>query len=655
MVAWQSCSYIRGRATRREGFYLVTTIKHSLRDAVTAALLLALACNGDDTPATSSDESSSTTTSVGTTTGNASTSAAASTSTADGSSSGGTSSSSSGMPDGSTSSESSGTTEAVELPGAELLLNHDGLARIDLTLDQIAIDSLYASSDTYVHADAEMQLPSGEVMVLPDIGVRLKGRYGSFRTLDQKAAFLLRFDQWDADQEPLGLEKLALNNMVQDPSMIHEQLAYMLFRDAGLPAPRSGYARVFVNDELYGLYATVEVIDNSEFLDLWYGTDEGNLYEGEYGSDLYDDWVSSFDLDNGTDVGFQDLQELTDAFDAMVDPATFLTDADAVIDVDRYVGFAATEIWLGHWDGYAWTRNNYFLYRGADTRWTFMPWGIDQTFWDYLPIWGGGGRVQQMCGASIPCRQALAEAFLNVSTQIDALQLVDYADVLLTLIDAAMQEDPRKEYDAGTVYWAIDMTQDFMLNRPGDVEEQLICADPTTIDEDGDGAYGCGFDCDDDDESVYPGAPEVCNFQDDDCNGVLDDDPMCPPCMTMPSPSGGTLAYCFPPRNHAAAEFDCVAQGGHLVSIHDQATQDEVRDTAYALMPVNWWIGLSDVALEGTFVWGDNTPLDYTAWAGGEPNNAGGNENCAHLWDAAGGQWNDIPCEITMSYVCRLP
>lgn len=634
------------------------TIKRSTRDLGIAALLLALACNGDDTPVTSTTDGSSSgsTTSAGSTTADASTSevstSGSSTAAADGTSSGGTGSTT-GTTDGS-GSESSGTTGAVE-PGAELLFNHDGLARIDLELDQVAIDSLYADSETYVHAAAELQLPGGDVMALPDIGVRLKGRYGSFRTLDQKAAFLLRFDQWDPMQEPLGLEKLALNNMVQDPSMIHEQLAYILFRDAGVPAPRTGYARVFVNGELYGLYATIEVIDNSELLNLWFADDEGNLYEGAYGSDLYSDWLGSFDLDNGTDVGFADLQELTDAFDAMDTPATFLTDADAVIDASRYVSFAATEIWLGHWDGYAWTRNNYFLYRGPDSRWTFMPWGIDQTFWDYLPIWGGGGRVQQMCDASLPCRQALADAFVNVSSQVDTLQLVDYADTLLALIDDAMQEDPRKEYDPGTVYWAIDMTQDFMLNRPADVEAQLVCTDPTTIDEDGDGAFGCGFDCNDDDPDVYPGAPEICNFQDDDCNGVLDDDPMCPPCMTTPSPSGGTLSYCFEARNFAAAEFDCVAQGGHLVSIHDQATQDEVRNTAYGLMPGNWWIGLSDVALEGTFVWTDSTPLDHTSWAGGEPNNAGGIENCAHLWDAAGGEWNDIPCNTAMSYVCRLP
>ncbi len=624
-----------------------------------AALLivaLALACNGDDAPTPSGGTASAAST------GDASTSAPAAASSAgdtaaDGSSSAAAGSSSGGSTGDATgeASTSESTGEPEGPPPSDALFTHDGIARIDITLGELAVQSLWNDSSTYVHGDARIELPSGQALVVPDIGVRLKGRYGSFRTLDQKAAFLLRFDQWDPSQEPLELEKLALNNLVQDPSMIHEQLAYMLMRDAGVPAPRTGYARVFVNEELFGLYATVEVTDDSQFLDRWYGNDDGQLYEGEYGSDLRDGWVTSFDLDNGTDVGFADLQALTDALDAMSDPAAFPTELDAVIDYQRYLQFAATEIWVGHWDGYAWTRNNYFLHQGPDARWTFMPWGTDQTFWDYLWIWGGDGRVEQMCGASLPCRQALADAFLDVNARIDSLGLVAYADTLRALIHDAVQEDPRKEYDAGFVDWATDMAQDFMLNRPGDVEAQLICTDPSTVDDDGDGASGCGFDCDDDDPSVHPGAPELCNVRDDDCNGLLDDDPMCPQCATVPSPSGGPLAFCFQPRTYVQAELDCVAQGGHLVSIHSQAEQNEVRNTAWGLIPGDWWIGANDLAMEGTFAWTDGTPLDYTAWAGGEPNNAGGVEDCAHLWAASGGPWNDLDCNASIYYVCRLP
>jgi len=44
----------------------------------------------------------------------------------------------------------------------------------------------------------------------------------------------------------------------------------------------------------------------------------------------------------------------------------------------------------------------------------------------------------------------------------------------------------------------------------------------TDMDNDG---YGeeCGYDCDDSEESVYPGAEELCDLLDNDCNGVVDD------------------------------------------------------------------------------------------------------------------------------------
>ena len=43
-------------------------------------------------------------------------------------------------------------------------------------------------------------------------------------------------------------------------------------------------------------------------------------------------------------------------------------------------------------------------------------------------------------------------------------------------------------------------------------------------DADADGSLGCGDDCDDDEPAVHPGAPELCNDRDDDCDGALPDD-----------------------------------------------------------------------------------------------------------------------------------
>jgi hypothetical protein len=219
----------------------------------------------------------------------------------------------------------------------------------------------------------------------------------------------------------------------------------------------------------------------------------------------------------------------------------------------------------------------------------------------------------------------------------------------------AVVADPRKEVDNATVSWAIADAVTFLKDRPAEVLAQLICVNPAAVDKDNDGASGCGFDCDDDNPLVSPYAAEQCNFADDNCNGQIDDDPMCPQCVMQPHPGGGTLALCFAARTWNEAEADCVAQGGHLASVHDQVEQDYIAQAAFAVLGGDWWLGLSDQAQEGQYVWTDGTSTNYTNWMEGEPNNWEGSENCIHLVDWAGGAWNDLNCDATARYVCKLP
>jgi Cys-rich repeat protein len=64
----------------------------------------------------------------------------------------------------------------------------------------------------------------------------------------------------------------------------------------------------------------------------------------------------------------------------------------------------------------------------------------------------------------------------------------------------------------------------------GEVCQGGTCVPGNCIDLDGDG-YGVncekGGDCDDSDENVYPGAPELCDGKDNDCDGEIDPDWAC--------------------------------------------------------------------------------------------------------------------------------
>ena len=412
-----------------------------------------------------------------------------------------------------------------------------------------------------------------------------------------------------------------------------------------------------VNDELYGLYTTVEAVDNDEFLNNWFGDNDGNLYEGAYGSDLYLDLLSSFDLDNGEEVDFADLVELILHLDTVSDLEDFVAIADQAIDMDLYLTTAAVGLYLGDWDGYMWSRNNYFMYRRpSDMRWVWMPWGIDQTMVDYLPVFGGVGRVTEMCAASLECRAMLADKYEEVVARVDQLGLAAEAATLGGALHDAALADPRKPYDIVAVEGTVASNIDFLTNRGPEVLGELICTDPNLIDEDNDGYNGCGEDCNDADASVHPGAAEVCDLDDDNCDGQWDEDPMCPQCVIqpLPLPSVNDVAFCFAQRTWNEAEADCVMQGGHLISIHDQATQDFLAANAFAVAGSDWWIGLNDQSSEGIYVWSDASPTDFATWAGGEPNNAG-DEDCAHFAIWAGGNWNDQPCYAELRYICELP
>lgn len=622
----------------------------------TPLLLLALgvasACNDDTTPTdTGADEISGTATDTGDSDDSSSSTDGSTdeTSTDD--------ESTSETTDAETTSEDStddGTTG--DPPDPAPLFEPGMIAEFDIELSQSSIDVLDIDGKLYVKGNLTATI-DGEVTVLTDIAVRLKGNYGSYRTLDQKAGFLLNFDRYVPDQTLLGLEKLAVNNMVQDPSMEREVLGYRLFREAGVPAPRAGHAVVSVNGEPYGLYTLVETTDNREFLDNWYGEHEGNLYEGAYGSDLLIDWLSSYDQDNGTNVDFADILELITALDGMTDPETFVSDVDQVIDLDLYLTMAATDLYLGDWDGYPWSRNNYFMYRRtSDSRWVFMPWGIDQLMVDYLPPFGGGGRLAQMCAASLECRALLAGKYEEVVARVDELGLAVEAQTLADALYDAALADPRREYEIEAVDATVAANIDFLTNRGPQLLDALVCTDPSLVDDDNDGYNGCGEDCNDFDPDVHPGAAEVCDLDDDNCDGQWDNDPVCPQCLVqaLPAPELGQAAFCFGLLNWADAEADCVTQGGHLLAIHDQAMQDYVVATAFSIAGSDWWIGLSDLDQEGAFGWTDETAFDYAAWAAGEPNNAG-EEDCVNLAPWAGGEWNDLNCAAALRYVCRLP
>ena len=151
------------------------------------------------------------------------------------------------------------------------------LLRLQLGISADGMKSLRAESRTYVRVTVRHA-----TNVLHDVALRLKGRTGSFRNLDDKPSFTLDFDRFVPEQHLHGLSKIHLNNSVEDPGCLHEKLGAELFRTAGIPAPRVSHALVELNGRKLGLYVLKEGFA-TEFLAQHFRRTDGNLYEPEPG------------------------------------------------------------------------------------------------------------------------------------------------------------------------------------------------------------------------------------------------------------------------------------------------------------------------------------------------------------------------------------
>lgn len=249
------------------------------------------------------------------------------------------------------------------------------------SMDQISGD-LYAERP-YVPVTFSMTYadPAGFVRSYGpwNVSLKVKGMFGSFRNLPagEKAGLKIKFP---SGRRPDGLKKFTLNNMVQDGSMVRESLAYHVFREMGVAAPRVGYARVTINGAYFGIYLNVETMDEVA-LPRWFAT-TGHLYEGSYGNwfgEVADAFSGHYEVDEGDEGNRADLQELIAV--ARSRPRGWLDRMHRVADLEQMAMMWACEWFTGHWDGYSQhLPNNYYLHADASGRFSMMPWGTDQTF-----------------------------------------------------------------------------------------------------------------------------------------------------------------------------------------------------------------------------------------------------------------------------------
>lgn len=147
---------------------------------------------------------------------------------------------------------------------------------IDIVMDDWDAFLADATAEEYHAADVVID---GEAY--KNVGIRAKGNtsLSTVAALDsERYSFKIEFDQYDNDKSYHGLDKLCLNNLIQDATMMKDYLTYTMMNKFGVNSSLCSFVYITVNGEDWGLYLAVEGVEEA-FLERNYGSNYGKLYK----------------------------------------------------------------------------------------------------------------------------------------------------------------------------------------------------------------------------------------------------------------------------------------------------------------------------------------------------------------------------------------
>ncbi|MDB4106886.1 CotH kinase family protein [Bacteroidia bacterium] len=234
-------------------------------------------------------------------------------------------------------------------------------------------------------------------LVWKDVGVRYKGN-SSLRARSGKLPLRFDFDKFEdinpaiSDQRFYGFKELSMGSNYNDPSLIREKTADDLFRDFGVPAVRTAYYEIYIDQgdgvlNYYGVYTMCEIVFDT-FLKDWFGSKSGNCYKPDgdgakfasAGFDLDDlELKTNEDINDKSDV--QEMHDFLHTATRTSDPPKWRADLESTFDVDGFLKYLAVNNTIQNWDTYGKMTHNYYLYHDpADDLIKWIAWDNNEAF-----------------------------------------------------------------------------------------------------------------------------------------------------------------------------------------------------------------------------------------------------------------------------------
>ena len=192
---------------------------------------------------------------------------------------------------------------------SDSIFNEDNLPSFYIELPESSL--AYLDADPAAEQYVEGALTYNGETISP-IGIRYKGSIGAFvgglsgedwsnpsgSKIATKLSMKFKID-WNGNHSTFyDLKTIQLHSMNLDKSQMHDRLGYWLFRNMGVPAPRSIHAKLYINGTYNGLFAFVEQIDE-QFVNYNFSSGIGNLYKEVWPLNIYGQVQSNSNLSEG--------------------------------------------------------------------------------------------------------------------------------------------------------------------------------------------------------------------------------------------------------------------------------------------------------------------------------------------------------------------
>lgn len=231
-------------------------------------------------------------------------------------------------------------------------------------------------------------------------GVRFKGN-GTFLAgmKSYKRPYKIALDRHEKELRLAGRSTLNFGNLLADNSFLSDALGYEFFREAGVPAPRTAFARLLLSIQgrfdprILGVYIMVENPD-AAWAKEQFGIKGVTLFKPvtpDLFLDLGADWKEYHDIyDPKTPIDDAAKQRVIEFAKLLThaNDADFAAKAGEFIHIDAFARFFACEVLLANYDGMLSTGQNFLFYLDPRTRqFGFIPWDLDQA-WGEFPLIG---------------------------------------------------------------------------------------------------------------------------------------------------------------------------------------------------------------------------------------------------------------------------